>query len=133
MNTEFQITKDLQKGDKIIVKSIYGSELTYRLMDIYEVDNNDFSCTETATNGKSDGITYRFSRDNGSNYTAYQSSGSYSSATEVINKYNSYKEHYERFLNRIIERASTITITEEIVAEADKKQRERAASATDIH
>lgn len=41
----------LEKGDMVILRSRNNTILEYKVYDMYKVKNNDFSCTNTSTNG----------------------------------------------------------------------------------
>jgi len=51
-NTQFfSKLNTLEIGDIVILQSISGSKLTYKVYDMFEVKNDDFACTEQSTDG----------------------------------------------------------------------------------
>ena len=50
----FSNINKVEKGDRVVLTSKTGSELTYKVFDKYEVGNKDFSCTKAETDGTID-------------------------------------------------------------------------------
>ena len=51
-NTFFAKIKNLQQGDEINIYDLSGNMVSYNVTNMFEIENNDFSCTTQETNGE---------------------------------------------------------------------------------